>query len=57
MAHDRKPPKGYTACFKPNVDIDDHGNVDVKTRTVPLTAEEIKNCEARYLAKVIAAGD
>ena len=46
MAHDRKPPRSYVACFRPNV------YPDVKQRIVviqsrPLSDDEIRACEAR----------
>ncbi|MES2644931.1 MAG: hypothetical protein V4850_35925 [Myxococcota bacterium] len=55
MAHDRAPPEGYVACFRPNVKIDAKGKVTVKPRAVPLTAEEIRACETTWLEKVAGA--
>ncbi len=52
MAHDRSAPKGYVACFRPNVEIDAEGRVTVKERAKPLTAEDIRACEETWLAKV-----
>ncbi len=46
MAHDRRPPPGYVACFAPNVRIRDH-RATVRPRRVPLTDDAIRACESR----------
>jgi arabinofuranosyltransferase len=46
MAHNRKPPTGYTECFRPNVHIKD-GSLVVLPRQHPLTDAEIHDCETR----------
>jgi arabinofuranosyltransferase len=55
MAHDRMPPKGYVPCFRPNVVVQD-AHATVTPRAEPLTAEQIVDCETRFLAAV-QAGD
>jgi arabinofuranosyltransferase len=45
MAHDRAPPKGYVACFRPNVSIRDR-QVVIRPRT--LTPEQVRRCEERF---------
>jgi arabinofuranosyltransferase len=45
MAHDRAPPKGYVACFRPNVAIRDR-KVEIRPRT--LTPEQVRRCEERF---------
>ena len=52
MAHDRQAPKGYAACFRPNVTIDRAGALTVTPREVPLAESEIRACEADWLARV-----
>ncbi len=54
MAHDRKPPKGYVSCFKPNVKADDKGELMWKPRKSPLTAADIVACEEKFMAQVLA---
>jgi len=46
MAHDRTPPPGYLACFRPNVELS-RGAAIVKRRTVPLTDDDIRRCQER----------
>jgi arabinofuranosyltransferase len=46
MAHDRHPPPGYVACYRPNVRLAGH-RIRVKERTRPLTDDEIRACESR----------
>lgn len=43
MAHDRRPPKGYIACFEPNLRIISPDKIVVQKRS--LTEEEIIACE------------
>jgi arabinofuranosyltransferase len=52
QAHDRWPPKGYLACFEPNVSVFDSFEID--DRKAPMTAERIITCEAEHLAAVRA---
>lgn len=47
MAHDRRAPAGYTECFRPNVPKGP-GRFEVRPRTPPLTADEIRACEATW---------
>lgn len=47
MAHDRDPPPGYVACFRPNVERTDDG-MRVRTRQNPLTAAGVRACEAKF---------
>lgn len=47
MGHDRRPPPGYRACFRPNVVVSD-GSAQVRARRRPLTVAEVASCEARY---------
>lgn len=42
MAHDRAPPPGYVACFRPNVSED--GTLTPRV----LTEADVRACEARY---------
>jgi len=46
MAHERQPPAGYVAAFRPNVRITPAGAV-VEPRALPLTAEELRAIERR----------
>jgi arabinofuranosyltransferase len=46
MAHDRHPPSGYVACFRPNVRLAGR-KIRVRHRTNPLTDDEIRACESR----------
>jgi len=59
MAHDRRPPRGYKGCFRPNVELESRlsrrGRVRVAEATVsvdprprPLTDRDIRRCEERY---------
>ena len=50
MAHDRAPPEGYIECFRPNVVVHPNGKLGVRLRARDLTDEEIRRCEARFLA-------
>jgi arabinofuranosyltransferase len=61
MAHDRRPPDGYIACFHPNIsdgkprsllrnaplaELREHaGEVRVQPRISPLSADDIRRCE------------
>ncbi len=47
MAHSRCPPPGYLECFRPNVAIRD-GQATILPRPIPLTAADIRLCEARF---------
>jgi arabinofuranosyltransferase len=49
MAHDRGPPEGYLDCFRPNVFVLKKYGFSVRPRARPLTADEIRACEARFL--------
>jgi arabinofuranosyltransferase len=46
MAHDRHPPAGYLACFRPNVRLAGR-RARVTPRPEPLTDDEIRACESR----------
>jgi len=48
MAHDREAPAGYLECFQPNIAISER-RVYVVRRKKPLTADDIRACEARFL--------
>jgi arabinofuranosyltransferase len=50
MAHDRGPPEGYIDCFRPNVFVRKRSGFAMRKRERDLTAEEIRACEARFLA-------
>jgi len=52
MAHDRVPPAGYIECFRPNLVELPTGAVGPLERGADLTAEEIRECERRFLAQV-----
>lgn len=47
MAHFRSPPPGYLECFRPNVAVRD-GQAFILPRAVPLTADDIRRCEATF---------
>lgn len=47
MAHDRRPPEGYVACFRPNLFEGKLGEVLQVPRTDPAMDEEIRACESR----------
>jgi len=47
MAHERTPPRGYVACFKPNVRFDKAGKLLPIPRKRVLTAEDVRRCEAQ----------
>lgn len=49
MAHDRRPPKGYVGCFKPNVTTAG-GRAIVRTR--PLSDDRVRACERRFFEQV-----
>lgn len=51
MSHDRNPPAGYVECFRPNVFVD-KGEVIVNEREHPLSDEEIRTCEERFMRLV-----
>ncbi len=46
MGHDRRPPPGYVACFRPNVALD-HRQPTVIPGKVPVTDDEIRACQSR----------
>ena len=48
MAHDRRPPPDYVNCFEPNVNLEPGKGVKIETRRVPLTENDIRNCEADW---------
>jgi arabinofuranosyltransferase len=48
MAHDRQPPAGYVACFRPNLFVTPEGVLTVGRRAQALSADEIRACEARF---------
>ena len=50
MAHDRRPPPGYVACFRPNLEKGESGIVALE-RVVPLTSEAIEHCEQHWRAR------
>jgi arabinofuranosyltransferase len=52
MGHDRMPPEGYVECFRPNVEIMQGRQVIVHPREKPLTADEIIECEHRWMRSV-----
>jgi arabinofuranosyltransferase len=54
MAHDRGPPEGYPECFRPNVFVTPTGELAVRERPRPLTAEEIVHCETIFLERVLS---
>jgi arabinofuranosyltransferase len=47
MAHDRSPPPGYVACYRPNVTLEVHGP-KIMIRREPLTDDEIRACEEAW---------
>lgn len=47
IAHERRPPDGYLKCFDQNVSLDQRHFV-ISERVVPMTAERIVACEARF---------
>jgi arabinofuranosyltransferase len=52
MAHERSPPPGYVESFEPNVEYLPDGEVVVRPRAVPMTAERIRQIEAEWWRKV-----
>jgi arabinofuranosyltransferase len=48
MAHERRPPPGYIECFEPNIHVTG-GQVVAVRRKKPLTADDIRACETRWL--------
>jgi len=46
MAHDRQPPEGYLACFRQNIQWTANEFI-IHPRQQPLTADDIRACEAR----------
>ena len=53
MAHERHPPPGYVKAFEPNVTVQD-GVATARPRQVPLTAERVREIEAKWRARVMA---
>lgn len=49
MAHTRRPPQGYTACFAPNVVATEGPRR--KDRDVPMTARTLVGCEDQWRAR------
>lgn len=47
MAHDRRPPAGYVACFRPNVRYGASGVIGAP-HSPPLRPEDLAACEARF---------
>jgi arabinofuranosyltransferase len=47
MGHDRRPPRGYVECFRPNVDVGG-GRARLRPRETPLTPDDVAACEARF---------
>ncbi len=71
MAHDRRPPKGYLGCFRPNLEIkvDEpkkgtplekvngrKTTVVITPRRKPLTEQEIRACESEFMARALESG-
>lgn len=50
MGHSLGPPDGYVECFRPNIVLRQNGTVEVQPRAAPLTDDEIRRCEAKFLA-------
>jgi len=46
MAHDRRSPKGYTDCFKPNIFIE-NGKIKILNLKRKLSVDDIKKCECK----------
>jgi arabinofuranosyltransferase len=60
MAHDRDPPPGYVECFRPNVKREvDPATAAITSvildRNVPLTRDDIINCENRHWSSQLPA--
>jgi arabinofuranosyltransferase len=55
MGHDRMAPEGYVECFRPNVELLRSRRVNVHPREIPLTAEDIIQCERKWSASVSAS--
>ncbi len=51
IAHERQPPPGYVECFLPNIQLQ-RGVLTRIPRPEELTAERIRDCEARYASVV-----
>lgn len=51
MAHERHPPPGYVEAFDPNVGLE-RGEVVVRPRSTPFTAERIRAIEREWRDKV-----
>jgi arabinofuranosyltransferase len=51
MAHDRVPPRGYVACFRPNVQVRSRQALVVPRRSA-LTADDINRCERTFLERL-----
>lgn len=52
MLHERRPPRGYVASFRPNVAIRPEGGVEIRARAAPLTSDEIVLIERRWWGRV-----
>jgi arabinofuranosyltransferase len=47
LAHERRPPEGYVACFAPNVEVTAE-RVTITPRDPPLDADDIRRCERSW---------
>ncbi len=56
MAHHRRAPPDYLACFRPNVKVGDR-TITVKPRKEPLSDADIAACEEGFLRRVRAGED
>jgi arabinofuranosyltransferase len=52
MAHDRKAPEGYIACFGPNFTVN-KGQIHLMDEIPPLTDERITACESRFWNSIL----
>jgi arabinofuranosyltransferase len=55
MAHDRFAPNEYIACFRPNTAIVD-GRPTLLRNDVPLTDDEVRECETRDWSHIVKPG-
>jgi arabinofuranosyltransferase len=54
MAHERRPPPGYLAAFRPQLRIDAELRMKQQKRDPPLSDAEIRDVEARFRAAIDA---